>query len=168
MTPPTSTPVAYAHIRSQAIGQYTDSPWNVGTFWPSDWCREGFIKYAPTICSRADQWLRSLRHKLSSSAETLGSWVRIPLEAWMSVYVYSVFVLSCVQVAALQRADPWLRKRSRNSKSGQSPTKGCRAIDMFSNDTQFSLILSSINMVIFGLNSICLLGSELQIWPQDV
>jgi hypothetical protein len=36
---------------------------------------------------------RGLRHELSSLARTLGSWVRIPLEAWMSVCVYSVFVL---------------------------------------------------------------------------
>jgi hypothetical protein len=35
----------------------------------------------------------------------LESWVRIPLEAWMSVYVYHVFALSCVQVAALRRAN---------------------------------------------------------------
>jgi hypothetical protein len=33
---------------------------------------------------------------MSSPAWTLGSWVRIPLEAWMFVCVYSVFVLSCV------------------------------------------------------------------------
>jgi hypothetical protein len=39
---------------------------------------------------------RSLRHEPSSPARTLGSWVRIPLKAWMSVYVYSVFILSCV------------------------------------------------------------------------
>jgi hypothetical protein len=32
----------------------------------------------------------------SSLARTLRSWVRISLKAWMSVYVYSVFVLSCV------------------------------------------------------------------------
>jgi hypothetical protein len=32
---------------------------------------------------------------MSSPAWTLGSWVRIPLEAWMFVCVYSVFVLSC-------------------------------------------------------------------------
>jgi hypothetical protein len=39
---------------------------------------------------------RGLRHELSSLARMLGSWVRIPLKAWMSVCVYSVFVLSCV------------------------------------------------------------------------
>jgi hypothetical protein len=39
------------------------------------------------------QWPRVLRHELSSLARTLGSWVRIPLEACMSVCVYSVFVL---------------------------------------------------------------------------
>jgi hypothetical protein len=50
-------------------------------------------------------WPRGLRHELSSSAQRLGSCVRIPLEAWMSVCVYSVFVLSCVQVAALRRTD---------------------------------------------------------------
>jgi hypothetical protein len=33
---------------------------------------------------------------MSSPVRTLGSWVRIPLEAWMFVWVYSVFVLSCV------------------------------------------------------------------------
>jgi hypothetical protein len=44
---------------------------------------------------------RSHWHELSS----LGSWVRIPLEAWMSVCLFCV-VLFCVQVAALRRADP--------------------------------------------------------------
>jgi hypothetical protein len=39
------------------------------------------------------QWPRGLRHEPSSPAQTLGSWVRIPLEAWMSACVYSVFVL---------------------------------------------------------------------------
>jgi hypothetical protein len=36
---------------------------------------------------------------------------------------------------------------------------------MFSNDIQFSLILSPINMVIFFI--ICLSGFKRQIWPQD-
>jgi hypothetical protein len=41
-------------------------------------------------------WPRGLRHELSSIARTLGSWDRIPLKAWMTVCVYSVFVLFCV------------------------------------------------------------------------
>jgi hypothetical protein len=40
------------------------------------------------------QWPRGRRHELSSLPWTLGSWVRIPLEAWMSGCVYSVDVLS--------------------------------------------------------------------------
>jgi hypothetical protein len=36
------------------------------------------------------QWLRGLRHELSSLARRLGSWVRIPHKSWMSVFVYSV------------------------------------------------------------------------------
>jgi hypothetical protein len=35
----------------------------------------------------------SKAYEPSSSAPTLGSWVRNPLDAWMSMYVYSVFVL---------------------------------------------------------------------------
>jgi hypothetical protein len=42
---------------------------------------------------RRSQWPRGVRHELSSFARTLGLWLRIPLQAWMSVCVYSVFVL---------------------------------------------------------------------------
>jgi hypothetical protein len=42
------------------------------------------------------QRLRCLRHELSSLARTLASWVSIPLEARMSVGIYSVLVLFCV------------------------------------------------------------------------
>jgi hypothetical protein len=35
-------------------------------------------------------WPHGLRHELSSPARKLGSWVRIPLEAWISLCVYSV------------------------------------------------------------------------------
>jgi hypothetical protein len=54
--------------------------------------------------------MAGLRHKMPSPAQTLGSWIRIPLEAWMFVSVSSVFVLSCIG-AALRQADP--------------PSKGC-------------------------------------------
>jgi hypothetical protein len=42
--------------------------------------------------SRA-QSIPDLRRELSSLTRTLGLWVRIPLEAWISVCVYSAFVL---------------------------------------------------------------------------
>jgi hypothetical protein len=42
------------------------------------------------------QWQRDLRHEPSSPFRTLGYWVRIPLEAWMSVCVYFVCVVLCV------------------------------------------------------------------------
>jgi hypothetical protein len=48
------------------------------------------------VMTRRSQWPRGLRHELSSLARTLGSCVRVPLEAWMSVCVYSVFVLFCM------------------------------------------------------------------------
>jgi hypothetical protein len=37
-----------------------------------------------------------LRHELSSPAKTLGSWVRIPLQARVSMCIYSVRVVLCV------------------------------------------------------------------------
>jgi hypothetical protein len=50
----------------------------------------------PQTGAGRSQWPRRLRHELSSLARTLGSWVQIPLEAWVSVCVYSLFVLSCI------------------------------------------------------------------------
>jgi hypothetical protein len=61
------------------------------------------------------------------------SWVRISLEAWISVCVDFVFVLSCVYVTALRRADPASKESYRlcvglrNWKRAQNPTKGYRA-----------------------------------------
>jgi hypothetical protein len=52
------------------------------------------------------QWPRGIKHEPSSPARTQGSWIRISLEAWMTVCVYSVFGLFCVSVEALRRADP--------------------------------------------------------------
>jgi hypothetical protein len=42
------------------------------------------------------QWPRGVRHEPSSPARTLEQWVRISLETWMSMCVYSVFVSSYV------------------------------------------------------------------------
>jgi hypothetical protein len=41
------------------------------------------------------QWPRGLRLEPSSPARTLGSWIRIPFEAWMSECVYSVCAVLC-------------------------------------------------------------------------
>jgi hypothetical protein len=60
----------------------------------------------PVLQACRSQWLRLLRHEMSSLAWTLESWIRIPFKAWMSVCVYSVFVLFCVQAAILRRAYP--------------------------------------------------------------
>jgi hypothetical protein len=48
-----------------------------------------------TVISCRSKQPRSLNCELCSPALTLGSWVRISLKAWMFVYVYPVFVLSC-------------------------------------------------------------------------
>jgi hypothetical protein len=69
---------------------------------------------------------------VAAPAQTLGSWVRILLESWMSVCVYSVFVLSCMQVADFRRTNPPSKEcyrlfiGIRNRKSGQGPK---RAVD---------------------------------------
>jgi hypothetical protein len=56
------------------------------------------------------------------------------------VCVYSVFVLSCVQVEALRRADHSSKesyrlceKKIRYWRRDQGPTKGCRVIDAWMN-----------------------------------
>jgi hypothetical protein len=55
-----------------------------------------FVWNKPNYCFIGRlQWPRGLRHEMSSLAPTLGSWVRILLEAWMLVCVYSMFVF-CV------------------------------------------------------------------------
>jgi hypothetical protein len=75
---------------------------------------------------------RGLRHEPSSPAQTLGSCLRIPLEAWMPV-----FVLSCVCVAALRRSHPPTKesyrqcKRSRNWKTAKVQQKDCRTVYIY-------------------------------------
>jgi hypothetical protein len=69
----------------------------------TDWCPISEVRslsnynlwcfYDCTNVRCQSEWPRGLRHETSSPARTLGSWVRIQLEAWMSVCVYSVFVL---------------------------------------------------------------------------
>jgi hypothetical protein len=49
----------------------------------------------PPPHSSRSQWPRGLRHEMSSPVRTLGSWVRIPLKAWISAFI--LFVMSCVR-----------------------------------------------------------------------
>jgi hypothetical protein len=61
------------------------------------------------------QWPHGLKHELSSTARTLGSWVRILLEALMFVCVYCAFF--CPVCRALRRADPPSKESYRLFKS---------------------------------------------------
>jgi hypothetical protein len=49
-----------------------------------------FYLVAATCFDLRSQWLPGLRHELSSFARMLESWVRIPLETWMSVFILLV------------------------------------------------------------------------------
>jgi hypothetical protein len=55
------------------------------------------IKFFFCTCAGCQlHWPRGLRHEPFWTARTVGTWIRIPLEAWMSVCVYSVYVVLCV------------------------------------------------------------------------
>jgi hypothetical protein len=61
--------------------------------------RSSFLPHILCLCTttyhlRRSQCPRGGRHELFSPVWTLESWVRIPLKAWMSVCVYSVFMFS--------------------------------------------------------------------------
>jgi hypothetical protein len=64
------------------------------------YCNKGILgvarKCVYTFCTGRSHWPLCLRQEISSPAQALGSWVRIPLEAWKSVCVYFGFMLSCV------------------------------------------------------------------------
>jgi hypothetical protein len=92
------------------------------------------------ILACLSQWLRGLGHELSSFARTLESGVRIALKTWMSV---NPFVLPCVLVAALRRADHLSeesyrlckREKKDNRTEEEARAKGCRATDGWMGDT---------------------------------
>jgi hypothetical protein len=52
------------------------------------------------VCLRSE-CRRGLRHELSSPAQSLGTWVRISLEAWMSVSLFRVHRLGSCDRPAL-------------------------------------------------------------------
>jgi hypothetical protein len=60
--------------------------------------------WASTTSNNRQQRQHDLRQDMSSPAQTLGSWARIPLEAWMPSFV--LYLCYPVRVTALRRADP--------------------------------------------------------------
>jgi hypothetical protein len=88
------------------------------------------------IWSRRSQWQRGLRHELASLAQTLGSWVRIPLKAWMSVLRTFILFLVVLCVcrglingwSPVQGVLPTLYRIKKLKKRPRPKTKGCRAI----------------------------------------
>jgi hypothetical protein len=61
---------------------------------PRGHCDRHHFTIGPHILSRS-KWPHGLRHGLSSPVGILGSWFRTPLEVWMFVHVYSVWVVLC-------------------------------------------------------------------------
>jgi hypothetical protein len=82
-----------------------------------------------TVAAQSKAWTGSAR----SNAGIVSSNPNEDVDVCI-VCIYSVLMLFCVLVEALRRADPTSKESyllcigSRNWKSGQDPTKGCRAI----------------------------------------
>jgi hypothetical protein len=99
--------------------------------WSLFLCYSIQIIWFTMIHSCWSQWPCGIRHKPFSPAQTLVSWVRIPLKAWMSVCAYSLCVGNGLVTgsSAVQGVLPSAQKKISNWKSGQGLTKGCRAIE---------------------------------------
>jgi hypothetical protein len=76
---------------------------------------------------RRSQWPHGLRHEMSSSSRTLGSWARIPLKAWMSVFIlwplWSSGQSSWLQIQRSRVRFPALLDFLRSSGSGTGSTQ---------------------------------------------
>jgi hypothetical protein len=90
-----------------------------------------FLQFWKGIYSkRWSQWSHGLRYKMSSLPRTLGSCIRISLKAHGYLCAFILFVLFCVQVTVLWRADPppmesyRLCIGLRNWQRDRGPTKG--------------------------------------------
>jgi hypothetical protein len=117
----------YYAIFNMLLSQFVSSRFVVNI-----WYIQGNILVIRYWSSRS-QWPRGLMNELSSVARTLGSWVRIPLKAWLSVCVYSVFRLLCVCRDLTTGSSPFQGVLatvfgSITWKSDHGPTDGCRVI----------------------------------------
>jgi hypothetical protein len=77
----------------------------------------------------------------------LGSWVRIPFKAWMSVSVYCVCVVLC---RGSGLATGWSPVQSPTGQD-QGSTKDCRAIDGFCKYTQPLLVNGLVHPIVYFL-----------------
>jgi hypothetical protein len=69
-------------------------------------------KFRSPKCSLCrSQWPRGLKHELSSFARTLGSWIRTPIKAWMSL---CAFILRLCCLVFMQRPCDGLITRARS------------------------------------------------------
>jgi hypothetical protein len=117
----------------------------------SDWVI--FLQINLLIVNHLSQWPRCLRNELFSPTRMQSLWVRIPLEVWLSVCAFILFVrmLTYVQVEALRPADLpskgfyRLFVRWRISESGQSPITGSYKLMMI-----IIIIIMIIIMVDYG------------------
>jgi hypothetical protein len=81
------------------------------------WCLACLIHYVPAIVTaRSKAWTVFARSNTGIVCSN-------PTQTWMSVCVYSMFVLSCVQAAAWRRSDPlstgcvWIKKLKKRPRS---------------------------------------------------
>jgi hypothetical protein len=127
---------------------------NVGL--TSNWLH-GVISQEIVQYSRGrSQWPRRLKDELSSAAWTLESWVRISLEALLSVCVYFICVVLCVGSDLATGRSPVQGVLPsvyglRNWKNCQGPTKGSRDIDelMSVHEIKEKLVLAGIKYKFF-------------------
>jgi hypothetical protein len=84
-------PCKYRECHRLHHGRFLPLPVRDSLFQPFDAFLNRLFNDGDRLISRS-LWPRGLGHELSSPAWTLGSWVRIPLESWMSV---CAFILCC-------------------------------------------------------------------------
>jgi hypothetical protein len=123
----------YLSSGAGTVGQIeADVPCGLSLTPPHPNYRKLFILLCRRTYSRP-QWSRCLRHELSSFARKLGSWVRIPLKAWMfgvCMRLFCVCVVLCLGSglamgwSLVQGVLPSVKKWLRNWIRGQGPEWG--------------------------------------------
>jgi hypothetical protein len=79
-------PSTYVNMHMQTLTKYVYAPFLIQ--------RDNSFKIWPIWCFMSrSEWLRGLRRRVSSPAQTLGLWVRIPLNNFTCVCFYSVLLL---------------------------------------------------------------------------